>query len=147
MKQIIYAGILILSLNLYGCFLPLPQWEMIYRSSDVDGQVNEDGYFEVWVDQTYWPKHLDIVGNLSWVKDPNGKKLHIDYEKGEKPYKGKWYYKIYPVSENGKRLSSLSNGKWKISLHLQNGKDLKIKELEFKLWTFFYNPLIHGAPN
>jgi len=55
MKQIIYVGILIFSVNLYGCFLPLPQWEMVSRSSDVDGQVNEKGYFEVWVDQTYWP--------------------------------------------------------------------------------------------
>jgi hypothetical protein len=147
MKSIIYIAILLISTSLPGCFLPLPQWEMIFRSSDVSGQVNDDGYFDVWVDQNYWPNQLDLVGNLSWAENPDGERLNIDYEKSEKPYRGEWHYKIFPTNKKGNRLGSLNNGVWKLSLYLQKEEDIKIKELRFKLWTFFYNPLIHGAPN
>lgn len=147
MKSFICIVILFISTSLLGCFLPLPQWEMISRSSDISGQVNDDGYFEVWIDQNYWPNQLDLVANLSWAENPNGERLNIDHEKSEKPYRGQWHYKIFPKNKKEKRLSSLSNGVWKLTLHLQKEKDIKIKELQFKLWTFFYNPLVHGAPN
>jgi len=144
----IFLTVVLIFISLGGCILPLPQWELISRSSDITGQVNEDGYFEVWVDQSYWPNKYDLISNLSWAEDPNGTRLNIEYETGEKPsYNGTWYYKIFPLETNGNRLSSLRNGAWKITIHLQKNETVKIKELEFKLWTFFYSPLIHGAPN
>ncbi len=142
-----YIAILLMLTSLLGCFLPLPQWEIISRSSDITGKVNEDGYFEVWIDQNYWLNQLDLIANLSWIENPDREKLNIEYETSEKPYKGRWHYKIVPKNAEGKKLKSLGNGVWKLSLHFQKGKEIKTKELQFRLWTFFYSPLIHGAPN
>lgn len=146
MKTFIHIVISLVLLFVNGC-LPLQQWEIIERSSDIEGSVNDDGYFDIWIDQSYWSQNLSLNDNLSWVDDPDGSRLNIESEKGKNTYKGKYNYKIFPINSKGKRITSYRSGLWKITLHLQKGEEVKIKELQLNLWTFFYNPLLHGAPN
>ena len=52
------------------------------------------------------------------------------------------------IEKNNKVVRSLEKGIWKIFITTKdNENNIKEWTCEFKLWTFYYNPIIHGAPN
>jgi hypothetical protein len=135
-------------LFLIGC-MPLKQTETIQESSDISGSY-EDGYILLYVDQEYWDKKYTIDPVSSYVLGPNGKQYEIKTETHEydlQNHSKKPRERIYIKSKDGEVINRWEDGVWKLVLNLKNKDSVKIKELEIKIWTFIYSPLIHGAPN
>lgn len=139
--------LLIALILLAGCFIPIKQWEVRLKSTDTTAHYNEDGFFEVWIDQSDWNKTLDIVDGQSFAVDPKGTKYKVvSEERSEKTSKKKMYV-IYLYDERNKVLESFRNGDWELSIHLQNNDNMKNRPFRIRLWTLYYNPIIYGAPN
>jgi len=129
--------------------MPLKQTDIVSRSSDISGGYSENGCFDIYVDQEYWPKKFKMNVESSYVVGPNGKKYSIfpvpnqwDIEEGRPPR-----YEYCLKNNEGKIIKSCEDGIWKIFVKLENIESNITKELEIKIWTFIYSPFIHGAPN
>lgn len=129
----------------YSC-LPLPQHKLLSKSSDISAQYDEEGYFKIWIDKQTWIRDLRLIDNLSYAIHEDDKKYNIQSEEQvDSPrYRS---YKIFIVNEKGNITTALKAGIWEIYLHLQKGDKVQEEAIKFRLWTFYYNPLIHGAPN
>ena len=144
-RRLIFLIAIVLILN--GCVIPIKQWEVPLKSTDTIARYNEDGLFEIWIDQSEWTNTLDIVDDQSYAVDPKGKFYKVLSEEKSMKSDKKKMYEIYLYNEKINVLESFRNGVWELSIHLQKDHHVKIRPFRFKLWTFYYTPLIHGAPN
>jgi len=110
----------------------------------------DNGYGLLQIGPSNVKKTAILLPKKSYAISPSGKKLRIESEEHDYDIEQKDIYirdEIYVVSENGKRLKELSNGKWKFvfSLLLPTGPAERV--FEGTITTFYYNPIIHGPPN
>ena len=38
-------------------------------------------------------------------------------------------------------------GHWVFVLAIEASRKIRVEEFPFRLWTFYYNPILHGPPN
>ena len=149
MKKIFHISKFSLILLLSASCMPLKQTDIVSRSSDISGGYNEAGCFDFHIDQQYWHKKFEMNVESSYVIGPTGEKYTIfavpnqwDIEEGRPPR-----FEYCTKYDNGKIKRSWEDGIWKVFIELKNDESKITKELELKIWTFFYSPFIHGAPN
>jgi hypothetical protein len=96
-------------------------------------------------------KHYVVVEQESYVFGPNGERYSIYLQ--PHPYdvqQGNHYPRIQLriKNSNGRTVHSWGKGAWRLSLVAKDKDGNKETfEQDFKLWTFYYSPFIHGAPN
>jgi hypothetical protein len=93
----------------------------------------------------------EIVDNLSYAVDPDGMKFKIKHEKHQYDIEQRRQYardRVFLLYDNGSTKTSLKNGIWKLIIFTRDMNDRSQEwNTEFKLSTFFYSPIFHGAPN
>ncbi len=147
-------GIILIVVSLIGC-LPIVQTEKTsITAMDVSYEQSwpEPSYLLVtFLDEEIFYGNPEIVEDLSYVVDSDGKRYKIKHEKHQYDVdQGAKFPRncIYVLKDNGKIKKSLESGIWKLIIVVKD-KDGRLDEIksEFKLWTFYYNPIIHGPPN
>jgi hypothetical protein len=129
--------------------MPLKQSEIISKSSDISGSY-ESGYILLYVNQEYWEREYTIDQISSYVLGPDGRHYEIKNETHDydlQNHSKTPRTRIYIKNEAGSIVNCWEDGVWKLVLKLRTNDSEINKELEIKVWTFFYSPLIHGAPN
>lgn len=151
MSHIIKKVIVLLVCSIAVACMPLKQ-QGTYAWSHSDFSASyEGGYllFGFYGDLT--EKQYAVVEQESYVIGPDNEKYSIFVQ--PHPYdvqQGHRYTRMQLRIKNitGRTIHFWENGKWKLTL-VARDKDGKkeIFEQDFKLWTFYYSPFIHGAPN
>jgi hypothetical protein len=96
-------------------------------------------------------KKYAIIDDGSYAVDQSGKHYPISVKPHDFDLSQGFPYirdRIYVLrSKVNKKVLALHNGTWTFHLNLDDNGQREQKEFSFRLWTFFYNPVIHGAPN
>ena len=50
-------------------------------------------------------------------------------------------------ARDGSRIRRWSNGIWSFHFVVESNGVAQMIDQQLKYWTFYYNPIIHGAPN
>ena len=94
-----------------------------------------------------------INSSSSYAISPEGVKYEIEFARNQYATKlglednSPWASFFVSLKKSpGQKAVELENGDWELFLAFGNANrgDIKAK---FKLWTFWYSPLIHGPPN
>jgi hypothetical protein len=86
----------------------------------------------------------------SFAISPSGRRYTLQVTKNEysNKYTSRWtadYVALIDPTNN--RRHKWENGEWKLHLFFTGPISRKPIESKFKLWTFWYCPIIHGPPN
>jgi hypothetical protein len=142
MKHIISITLFFfITIILAGC-MPLKQNDIV-ASSNPDFYVRYDeGYLRVVFDGVLAKKGYEIIDEKTFLTDPNNN-IFSTYHKVTD-----FGTQLFIKDGSGKTIHSWSNGIWMLYLSARdkNGQ-VDIYRLDIKLWTLYYNPFIHGAPN
>ena len=138
--------------GLQGC-IPLPQ--MKQQPSRVPFHAVYDlgdkyVLFSIGGDEGH-RKNYQIIPQRSYVTDPSGTKHPIriephDYDISEHhPFIRDDIYVLR--SETVPKPISINDGTWKFVFAWRRSGAVREDEFSFRIWTFYYNPIIHGPPN
>jgi hypothetical protein len=140
-----HLAILALMVLLTGC-IPLRQ------ETQVSGPVHpplllcDDRYVLVGIDT----KREQIVAAQSHIADPSGKRYTVQVEPHQFDIEQKFEAvraDVYPCSADGSRIRRWSNGVWSFHFVVESNGLAQTIDQQWKYWTFYYNPIIHGPPN
>ncbi len=95
-------------------------------------------------------KREKILEKRSRIADPSGKRFAIQVEPHQYDVERKFVAlraDVFPCREDGSRIRGWSNGIWKFHFVIEKNGVVQVIDQRWKYWTFYYNPLIHGAPN
>ena len=95
-------------------------------------------------------KEKKIIANESYAISPKNKKYRIELQPHDYDISEKFPYirdRIYLLNDQGSRVRSIGSGTWILFLMLESKVGKEARELKASVWTFFYNPIIHGPPN
>ena len=112
--------------------------------------LGESKYVNLWIDHKNYPSEPEIISEISYAQHESGKQYPIivnpegltDANKNNLIY---LYLKA--PDESFSKYKSWDDGFWTIYLKLKCNKEIYDKIVSFELDTFYYNPIIHGAPN
>ena len=158
---ILFIGIMGACLLLVGC-IPLKQLQEQPSSTDF-GMTYDcmpfdcDRYVLLVIGKEHSihaKKEYQILENGSYAFDKSGRHYPISVKPHDYDLSQSNQFirdRIYVLrSKEDKRAICLHNGLWTFHLVLENfennGQSVE-KEFSFRLWTFYYCPIIHGAPN
>jgi hypothetical protein len=71
---------------------------------------------------------------------------YVDSLKEPTPWTFEWV-DLVAVKDGREVKASWSNGEWELHLEYTNAQLRPPIDAKFRLWTFWYIPLIHGSPN
>jgi len=136
----LFLSILCLILFCTGC-MPLTQQDLIGYSHE-DFHVNYDngslivGFPGGLVDD------YEVLDEKSFVIGPDKAKYKTFHENTN------YGTRVFIKDDEGKTIKSWPNGVWVVEVVAKDREGLvETYSQEFKLWTFYYSPFIHGAPN
>ena len=137
--------------SLISC-LPLPQ---TYGDFENQGVMlsGEGKYVSILIDADNYPSKPLILSGVSYAEHESGKRYPLIINPEEyNGYRNRLYVKhdflLLKASGNSiSRFRSWDDGFWTIYLKLKCGEKIFDKHVSFELDTFYFNPLIHGAPN
>ena len=95
-------------------------------------------------------KREKIDAEQSHIADPNGKRYSIQVEPHQYDIEQKFEAlraDVYPCGVDGSRLRRWSNGIWSFHFVVESNGVAQAIDQQWKYWTFYYNPIIHGPPN
>jgi len=149
MKKTLF--VVVLTCFLCGC---IPCKQAVFKGGE---QYDHFGYYEYYgllqIGPSNAGKTAKVLVNGSYAIDPSGRRLSIeteehDYDKQQKDPRAPYIRdRIYVLDQNGNRLSKLKDGNWKFVFALSTPKGREERTFESKVWTFYYNPILHGPPN
>ena len=145
MKSIL---IIVFCLLLQGC-IPLQQYE-ITGTRQFEHLSVDDGYFMESLSPSNQPKQKKIIADESYIVGPRGDRYLIELQSHDYDVRQQHPYirdRIYPLDSKGNRLRSIRNGDWTLHLVLESESGKEMRQFKAKLWSFFYSPVAHGAPN
>lgn len=149
-RLLMYLAILLL---LSGC-IPLQQAYISGGEGYDDLGQFDQGWGLLMIGPSNRPKTVSIVDVESFAIGPRGERYVVESE--PHPYDlredrdSRVLYvrdRIYLVNARGKRLKHLRNGEWQFTFVLNTPEGRDTRNFNMTLWTFFYNPVIHGPPN
>jgi hypothetical protein len=106
----------------------------------------DDRYLLVGIDL----KREKIIAEQSHGADPSGKRYTIQVEPHQFDIEQKFKTlraDVYLYDAGGARLRDWSNGIWAFHFVVESNGVAQVIDQQWKYWTFYYNPIIHGAPN
>ncbi len=135
---------------LAGC-LPLRQYELVSGPSHPRVGLDEPNfasidYLLVDIDM----KREKILPAQSYILNPKGKRYTIQVQPHQFDIEQKFdvlraQVNLYDV--NGSRVRRWSNGIWSFHFVVETNGVTQAIDQQWKYWTFYYNPIIHGPPN
>jgi hypothetical protein len=143
----------LLLFGLAGC-LPLPQMEK--HPSRIPFHASYNGWGEKAVIFTIGgceerPKDYEILPQRSHVIDPSGKQHPIRIQPHEFDISEHYPFirdDIFVLRSAAHPAPiSLRDGTWKFVLTYRRASGVRTDTFSFRIWTFYYNPIIHGPPN
>jgi hypothetical protein len=145
MKKIFASLFLMLAMS--GC-MPLQQTN-ISGGKGYDHFGIYDDYGLLSVGPSNQTKAIQLIDSESYAVGPNAKKYGIKSEPHDFDISQKYPYvrdRIY-VMDDGRPLRSLKDGTWKFVFYFMTTGGKDSRTFDAQLGTFYYNPVIHGAPN
>ena len=91
-----------------------------------------------------------IVAEQSHIDDPSGKRYTISIEPHRYDIEQKFNTlraDVYPCGSDGSRIQRWLNGIWSFHFVVETNGVVRTIDQQWKYWTFYYNPTVHGAPN
>ena len=144
--------IFLLCASLSGC-IPLKQTKFIPDREDFIGHVECDGSLDVgWrhentLDESRKP---NVNERACFAISPNGKRHNLRFILSGRDI-GSSYWRTASIwlidASNPKKNIKWNNGLWTIHLEFLPPHENLVFNSQIKVWTFFYNPIIHGPPN
>jgi hypothetical protein len=136
----------VLAIMLSGC-MRLRQESLVEGPSDVHLLLCDDRYLLFQEDTP--PQDHKIVTQQSYIQSPSGKRYTIQVEPHQFDIQRYGFVRdeIYPCDTDGKRIRHWSNGIWSYHLVVETNGVPRIIDQQWKYWTFYYCPIIHGPPN
>ena len=110
----------------------------------------ESRYINLWIDHKNYPSEPEVLSEISYAQRGSGEQYSIIVNPEEfiDSNKNNQIYLYLKASKNSiNKYKSWDDGFWTIYLKLKCDKEIYDKEISFELDTFYYNPIIHGAPN
>lgn len=143
-----------IALLLTAC-APLKQTRIVGgQGSDHFGYYGETGYGLLQIGPSNTPKRITVIDARSYAIAPNGSRFRIRTEPHAFDIETKFpktpYVRdrVYLLDSEGRKITrALKNGNWKFHFTLRTAKGVETRDFDADLWTFYYNPLIHGPPN
>jgi hypothetical protein len=114
--------------------------------------IGENGYLRLYIDPSNYPSRPIILSDLSYAEYESGKKYQLVINPEElidsrnTVDKDEFLFLKDP-NKSIKSYKDWDDGIWTIYLRLKCGNESFEKNITFELDTFYYNPIIHGAPN
>lgn len=139
--------IIFLILGLTGC-MPLQQ-------TNITGGLEYDhfGYYDDYgllsIGPSNLPNKIQLIESESYAVGPNAKKYGIKSQPHDFDIHQKYPYvrdRIYVINE-GRPIRNLKSGTWKFVFYFMTPEAKDSRTFDVKVETFYYNPVIHGAPN
>lgn len=101
------------------------------------------------------PKNFTIVDDESYAIAPDGKRFGISTEPHDYDLRSDNISRmpnvrdcVYLIDADGKRIdSNWKDGLWKFHFVINSPTGRDTRDFEMQLWTFNYNPAVHGPPN
>ena len=137
--------LLMLLVFLTGC-IPLRQETRISGPVHPSLLLCDDRYVLVEIDL----KREKIVAEESHITNPTGKRYNIQVEPHGYDIEQKHdalRADVYPCGSDGPRIRRWSNGVWSFHFVVETNGVAQAIDQQWKYWTFYYNPIIHGPPN
>ena len=144
---------IIIMLSLAGC-MSLKQIE--WHTSNKEIRISpEKGNLHVCVlTQTSEPAQKPSIDEgMSYAISPSGIKYKLHIQKNEyankqtSPWTADYIYLIDPKHDGiAGKYQNWENGEWELYLAFNGQNSRAPIHSKFKLWTFWYSPLIHGRP-
>ncbi len=91
-----------------------------------------------------------INTNQSYAESPAGKRYTFLVQPHQYDITQKRDYlsaELHPVAADGSLLGGWRSGIWSFHFVLETNRTTQIIDHQWKYWFFYYNPIIHGAPN
>ncbi len=130
---------------LTGC-IPLRQYAHVSGPLHPSVGLCDDRYLLVEIDMN----REKIVAEQSHITDPSGKQYTIQVEPHQYDIDQKFEAlraDVYPCRVDGSRIRRWSNGIWSFHFVVETKGVAQAIDQQWKYWTFYYNPIIHGPPN
>ena len=128
-----------------GC-IQLRQEDLVSGPTHPHLTLCDDRYVLVGLDMN----REKIVAAQSHILDPSGKRYAIqvephqfDMDKKHKLLRAE----IYPCRDDGSRIRRWANGIWAFHFVVETSGAIQVIDQQWKYWTFYYIPIIHGPPN
>lgn len=91
-----------------------------------------------------------IVTGESFIADPTGKRFavqvephHYDVEQTSEALRAD----VYPCGDDGSLITRWSDGVWRFHFAIETNGVTTVVDQQRRYRTFYYNPIVHGAPN
>ena len=126
----------------------MPQTEVYPRCEAFKAHIDNRKYLEVAI-QTESPKaaqSLFIDTQQSYVISPEGKKYLVE-TKNYTNSPDSYYKQVSVYIASIERIKGWSNGIWTLHFSFLPTHQFPDLDAKVKIWTFYYNPFIHGTPN
>ncbi len=133
---------------LSGC-LPLEQYDITGAREFEHLSVN-GSYFMEQLGPSNKAKEIKIIANESYAIGPKNIKYRIELQSHDYDIAEQFPYirdRIYLLNSEGKRVRSIGSGTWSLFLTLDSKEGKELREFTAKVWSFNYNPILHGPPN
>ena len=130
---------------LTGC-IPLRQGSRVSGPTHPPLLLCDDRYVLVGINMT----REKFVTEQSYITAPTGKRYTIQAEPHQYDINQKFKTlraDVYPCNADGSRLRRWSNGIWAFHFVVETNGVAQTIDQQWKYWTFYYNPIIHGPPN
>ncbi len=149
--RVISSVAVLFVVGLQGC-VPLPQMEPY--PSRIPFSANYDHgnrYVSFSIGSENQPKDYQIVAQRSYVISPSGERHPIRVEPHAYDISQRHPFirdDIFVLrSDEDSKPMLLHNGTWKFVLSCRRSDTVRQDEFSFRIWTFNYNPVLHGPPN
>lgn len=128
-----------------GC-IPLRQAARVSGPDYPSLLLCDDRYVLVGIDMN----HENIVADQSHIADPKGQRYSIQVEPHQYDIERKFAAiraNVYPCDPDGLRLRRWANGTWSFHFVVETNGVTTVVDQQWRYWTFYYNPIVHGPPN
>jgi len=139
-----------LSIFITSC-MPLPQQSIFgWSHSDFSAEYF-GGYLSLNFYNDLAAKQYQVIETDSYIIGPTGKKYTIEVKFHISDITKPQIYsdrRLYIKNNAGQTIRFWKKGVWKLRLATKDNQNrFETFEQDFRLQTFYYFPLIHGAPN
>lgn len=138
-------SILLLASLFSGC-VPLRQEALVSGAVPPLVSLQEDKSVLVGIDLG----KESIIPDGSYVLSPTGARYSIRVKPHDYDLEGKsspTRARVYLYDVHGQQLRRWKNGVWSFHFKIAEGVRNKVLDQQWKYWTFYYCPIIHGPMN